>query len=71
MSGYAVVVEHEGDSWGAYVPELPGCVAVGDSREEVEDLIREAIVLHIAQLRESGESIPPPTTETTFVIQLA
>ena len=61
MTGYAVVIEHEGDAWGAYVPDLPGCVAAGSSREEVERLIREAIPLHLQAMREKGEPIPPAT----------
>jgi predicted RNase H-like HicB family nuclease len=44
---YVVVVEHGPTSFGAYVPDLPGCIAVGDTREEVLTLIREAIELHI------------------------
>ena len=71
MSGYAVVIEHEGDSWGAYVPDLPGCVAAGSSRAEVERLIREAIPLHLDAMREHGEEIPPPTAEGVIVVQSA
>jgi predicted RNase H-like HicB family nuclease len=59
---YVVVIEREGEAWGGYVPELPGCVAVGENREEVEELIAEAIRLHIESLREHGELVPPPTT---------
>jgi predicted RNase H-like HicB family nuclease len=47
MSEYLVVIEREGDSWGAYCPDLPGVGVVGDSRAEVEELIREAISLHL------------------------
>lgn len=61
MTEYVVVIEQEGDSWGAYVPDLPGCVAVGESRQEVEDLISAAIELHIESLREHGEAVPAPT----------
>jgi len=61
MKEYAVILEHRRTSWGAYVPDLPGCVAVADTREEVERLIEEAIKLHIDDLRESGEPIPEPT----------
>jgi predicted RNase H-like HicB family nuclease len=59
---YLVVIEHEGDSWGAYVPDLPGCVAAGESEQEVRALIREAIELHIEGLREAGEAVPPPAS---------
>jgi predicted RNase H-like HicB family nuclease len=57
---YVVIVEQGATSIGAYVPDLPGCVAVGESREEVRELIREAIELHIERLRENGETIPEP-----------
>lgn len=57
---YIVIIEPAETSIGAYVPDLPGCVAVGESREEVLELIREAIELHIESLRESGETVPEP-----------
>ncbi|MEO7798780.1 MAG: type II toxin-antitoxin system HicB family antitoxin [Opitutaceae bacterium] len=57
---YVVIVEQGETSFGAYVPDLPGCVAVGESRDEAMDLIREAIELHIESLRENGESVPLP-----------
>ena len=60
MTEYVVVIEHEGDSWGAYVPDLPGCVAVGGSRQEVVALISEAIPLHIESLREHGDAVAVP-----------
>jgi predicted RNase H-like HicB family nuclease/predicted RNA binding protein YcfA (HicA-like mRNA interferase family) len=71
VTEYVVVIEHEGDAWGAYVPDLPGCVAVGDSREEVEKLIAEAIPLHMDSLREHGESVPPPTTTGSTKVRVA
>ena len=55
---YVVIVEQGDTSFGAYVPDLPGCVAVGQTREETMDLIREAIELHIDSLRENGEPVP-------------
>lgn len=57
---YIVIIEPGETSIGAYVPDLPGCVAVGESREEVLELIREAIELHIESLRENGEPVPEP-----------
>ena len=57
---YTVIVEQGDTSWGAYVPDLPGCVAAGETREEVLELIREAIDFHIEGLRESGEVLPLP-----------
>ncbi len=64
---YMVVIERGQTSWGAHVPDLPGCVAVGDSREEVRRLIREAIEAHIDGLRRDGLPVPAPTSEGDFV----
>jgi predicted RNase H-like HicB family nuclease len=68
---YAVVIEQGETSYGAYVPDLPGCVAVGASREEVELLIAEAIALHLESLRQHGEPLPAPTTVCEYVEPLA
>ena len=68
MTGYSVVIEHEGDAWGAYVPDLPGCVATGPSRQEVESRIREAIPVHISLMRQAGEDVPEPTAEGVIVV---
>jgi len=62
MSEYAVIYERGSTSWGAWVPDLPGCVAAGESRKEVELLIREAIAAHIESLREHGELVPEPSS---------
>jgi len=51
---YVVVYEQTGTGWSAYVPDMPGCVAAGETREVTESLIREAIVFHVEGLRESG-----------------
>lgn len=59
---YAVVIEKGPDSYGAHVPDLPGCVAAGESREEVIRLIREAIEFHIEGLRADGQPVPPPSS---------
>jgi predicted RNase H-like HicB family nuclease len=64
---YVVVIEKTTNGYSAYVPDLPGCVAAGDTVGEVEDLIREAIVLHIESLGESGEPIPQPATSSSIV----
>jgi len=47
MRDYLVVYEHEADSWSAYVPDLPGCVAAGNSKAEIAQLMHEAIEFHI------------------------
>jgi len=64
---FAVVIENAGPNYSAYVPDLPGCVAAGDTREEVEASIREAIALHISGLREDGLPVPEPSTYVTGV----
>ncbi len=57
---YVVIVEPSETGFGAYVPDLPGCVAVGETREETLQLIREAIEFHLEGLREDGDPIPEP-----------
>jgi predicted RNase H-like HicB family nuclease len=57
---FIVIVEEGETSFGAYVPDLPGCVAVGETRDEAMQLIREAIELHVESLRENGDSVPVP-----------
>ncbi len=64
---YAIVIEKGSNSFGAYAPDLPGCAAVGKSREEVIKLIREAIELHLQSLKEHGDAIPPPASSFDFV----
>lgn len=64
---YAVVVEAGETGFGAYVPDLPGCVAAGDTREEVVRLIQEAIEFHIEGLKDAGEPVPEPTSTIEFV----
>jgi predicted RNase H-like HicB family nuclease len=64
---YAVVIEHSPHNYAAYVPDLPGCVATGSTREEVERNIREAIIFHLDGLRDDGLPIPEPQTTTISV----
>ena len=64
---YLVVIERGPSSFGAYVPDLPGCVAVGETRQEVELLIREAIEFHIEGLREEGQPLPEPSSTSQLV----
>ena len=59
---YVVVLEPTDTGYSVYVPDLPGCVSVGDSREEAIEMITEAIELHIESLREHGEEVPAPRT---------
>ena len=67
MLEYAVIYERGKSGWGAWVPDLPGCVAAGESREEVEQLIAEAIRAHIESLREHGEPVPEPSSSAGAV----
>ena len=64
---YAVVIERAGANYSAYVPDLPGCISVGDTIEETERNIRDAIALHLGALREHGEVVPEPTTKVEYV----
>jgi predicted RNase H-like HicB family nuclease len=59
---YTVIYEKGPTSWGAYVPDLPGVISVGDSRDEVEQLIQEAIEFHLEGMREEGITIPAPSS---------
>lgn len=70
MSSYLVVIEQEGGSWGAYCPDLPGVGVVGDSRQEVEGLIRDAVSLHLEGLRQAGDPIPTPTAVGTTRVEI-
>jgi predicted RNase H-like HicB family nuclease len=63
---YAVVYEQAPHNWAAYVPDLPGCVATGRTRAEVQRRIREAIALHLEALRGSGQDIP----ETSAAVEV-
>lgn len=67
MKHYAVVIEKTGTGFGAYVPDLPGCVSTGRTIEETEQNIREAIEFHLDGMREDGHPIPEPTTITMSV----
>ena len=64
---YAIVIEKGATSYGASVPDLPGCVAVGETLDEAKELIQETIVLHLEGLRAEGLPIPEPTTLCEYV----
>lgn len=59
---YVVIFEKGENSYGASVPDLPGCIAVGETMDEVRELIAEAIAFHIEGLREDGDVVPSPTS---------
>ena len=64
---YLAIIEKGATSYGAYVPDLPGCVAIGETKTEVEKLITEAIQFHIECLREDGDVVPPPSSTFAFI----
>ena len=64
---YAVIIEKSDTGFGAYVPDLPGCVAVAESRKKAIGLIREAIQLHIQSMNEYGDKVPLPSSSVEIV----
>ena len=64
---YAVVIEKSETGYGAYVPDLPGCVAVGETLSETEQLIQEAVEFHLEGLREDGVRVPEPSAVAHYV----
>ena len=64
---YLVIFEKGANSYGAYVPDLPGCVAVGETKADAQRLITEAIQFHIEGLREDGDVVPPPSSTVAFI----
>jgi predicted RNase H-like HicB family nuclease/predicted RNA binding protein YcfA (HicA-like mRNA interferase family) len=67
MKEYIVVIEKGVSSYGAYVPDLPGCVAVADTRAEVVRLIRESMDMHLKGMAEDGDPIPEPTSQVEII----
>jgi len=64
---YAVVIEQAEGNFSAYVPDLPGCVATGETVVETEQAIREAIEFHLQGMREDGTPVPPPSSKVDYV----
>jgi predicted RNase H-like HicB family nuclease len=64
---YVVIVEEGANSFGVYVPDLPGCAVVGETREEALQLIRGAVELHVSSIREQGDPLPEPASTTEYV----
>lgn len=67
MKKYAVIIEKGPTNYSAYVPDLPGCIATGKTREEVESNMREAIEFHIEGMIEDGDPVPEPTSHAIEV----
>jgi predicted RNase H-like HicB family nuclease len=64
---YLIVIETADAGFSAYSPDLPGCIATGATRAEVEQNMREAIELHVEGLRANGQPVPPPSTSASYV----
>ena len=64
---YAVVIERAKRNYAAYVPDLPGCIATGQTLEEIEKQIQEAIQLHLRGMREDGLPIPEPSSQVEYI----
>jgi len=64
---YVVILEKGQTSFGAYAPDLPGCVAVGETHEEVLQLMQEAIEMHLESLQKDGLPIPAPTSSSEYI----
>ena len=67
MKRYAIVIERAKANYSGYVPDLPGCVATGDTKEETEIMLREAIELHLEGMRADGIEIPEPSSSVEYV----
>ncbi len=67
MKQYVVIIEKGASSYGAYVPDLPGCVAVAKTRKAARKLIREAIDLHLDSMRDEGLPIPKPSSTSEYI----
>lgn len=65
---YPVIIEKSSTGYGAYVPDLPGCVSVGETEEEVTRLIKEAIEYHLEGMRKDGDLIPEPSKVTLIAV---
>lgn len=68
MNGYLTVFEHDDDGWSVYVPDLPGCVSTGETRDEAEQGISQAVALHVEGLRAEGLPVPAPSAEAGNVV---
>lgn len=64
---YAIVIEKANDNFSGYVPDLPGCIATGDTVEQTEQNLREALLFHLEGLREDGLPIPQPTSICDYI----
>ena len=64
---YLIIIENDGKGCSAYVPDLPGCVAAGDTEEEIRELIHEGIRFHLEGMRETGDPVSEPVNTAEYV----
>jgi predicted RNase H-like HicB family nuclease len=67
MSRYLVIIEETTTGYSAFLPDIPGCIATAETREEVEQAMRDGVQFHLETLRESGEPVPPPRSSAAYV----
>jgi len=67
MSRYLVIIEEAESGFSAFLPDIPGCIATGATRDEVESAMQEGVAFHLEGLRESGEPVPPPRSTAAYV----
>jgi predicted RNase H-like HicB family nuclease len=67
MSRYVVIIEESATGFSAFLPDLPGCIATGSTRDEVESAIRTGVEFHLDGMREAGDPVPPPRSTATYV----
>jgi predicted RNase H-like HicB family nuclease len=68
MAKYTIIIEKTKTGYSAYVPDLPGCITVGDTIDQVKDHMKEAIQLYIEELKLTGQKIPEPRTQSDVVV---
>jgi predicted RNase H-like HicB family nuclease len=67
MSRYLVIIEEAESGFSAFLPDIPGCIATGATRDEVESAMQEGVEFHLDGLRESGDPVPPPRSTAAYV----
>ena len=67
MKKYLIIVEETSTGYSAFSPDVPGCSSTGQTKEEVEHNIQEAIAFHIEGLRQEGYEVPEPSTYSSYV----
>ena len=67
MTRYLVIIEESKTGFSGFLPDLPGCIATGSTRDDVEKAMKEGVAFHLETLRESGEPVPPPRSTATYV----